>query len=278
MPVYGKEKNKQMGRSILPSNARKQIKKRKDGLHRQNRHIVNSSLHTLRGQASNVIDDYEDDNTDFEYYVEPHRSNDGWSDIVYDRRTADHLNHFEVWAYERTKHMRPQDRWSKLSTMIDGDLIGYHAMTHLEFLKHDPLDRNNWHDNLPTRYRRNHYRGRSYASDNKRIRTELLAALKSIAHDDRKRRKFNEHMIKYASRDVQTIVRWNFDAYDPLLKMIKRYARYEEKIVYEGARTLNGYHDVNKFMIDIFAATRKDPKLGYHPSWLGTAKAYFDIK
>lgn len=273
MPIYGKAKTKTMLRSILPSSGRKVAKKRKDNLHRYNRRIANNRLHNYKGYVDDLEEYYDDDNYDYNLWLEPHNSSiDDWDDIVYDRRGKDKLAHFETWAYLKTLHLPPEDRFDKIASMVSG-VLGTHAMSHLEFLKYDPLERNTWHDHLPRQYRQNRYVNQ-YLSNQKRIRIQLTAAVSAIAHDKKKRDAFNAYMIKNASLDIEDVYVYNYDH----LESIYHYRKaLSQQILHKGARTLNGYHDVTRFINDIYAAQKVDPKLGYHPSWIKFAKQYFNV-
>ena len=275
MPTYGHNKTRTMVRSVLPSTARKQIKKRKDNLHRNNRRVVNTHLHNLRGYASDVAEYFDDDEFNYNHYIEPHRSNDDWEDIVYARRNADKLNHFEVWAYEKTKHLDPDMRFKKIASMLGG-VLGTHALSHLAFLKPDPLGRDTWHDELPTRYRRRSYR-QQYTSQRKLLRIQVNEAIFAMYRDDKKRNDFNAFLLANSGRDVQIVIRYNYTTIDPAFQYSKFYTRYEDKVVHIGNRTLNGYHDVHKFVRDIFDASTPKSDLGYHPSWLKAVCQYFEI-
>lgn len=275
MPIYGQQKTKTMVRSILPSRARKTAKKRKDGLHRQNRHVIDTNLRNLRGVSSDVIEDFENDDHDYEYYGEPHRVNwGGWGDIVYDRRGADHLNHFERWIHAKTKHMRPEDRYRYVKSTLNGAL-GTHAMSHLYWLKHDPLRPDEFDKRFEPGWRTGYWNN-SFREFVKNRNASLEAALRKIAHNDRARTKFNEYMRKHASHDVYyketRIFTTTFHS-----RTGYKMDTTLEKMEYFGARTLNGYHDVTKFMLDVIDAQNKSSKLGYHPSWMSCACIYFGI-
>lgn len=262
--LYGKEKHLQMARSILPSNARKTAKQRKDRLHRINRRQAKMALHKIRD-----AEDYLDDEFDFTAWVEPHRNE--YDDIVFDRRMADKLHHFEFWAYQVTKHLRPEDRMSHLRALLPGDLISFHAMTHLRFLE-PPHDSNSiFRFDLPYRLRPG-YR----SSWNRSLqRDQVMAAVKAIARDDAKRKRFNDYLVKNARVDVFVRLIRHYDQ-RPEHRWIT-WTTEEVKEYFEGSRTLNGYHDVYKFVRDIFAATRYTEALGYHPSWLELTKQYFGL-
>jgi hypothetical protein len=149
MPIYGKAKVRTMARSILPSTKRKLAKGIKDDLHRSNRRSSSMSVGLLRGPASYVEDLYEDSGTDFKHWIE--FKDLGFGDWLYDRRNGDKLSHFEVWAYHKTKHLRPEDRFSKIRGVLPEGVIGMHAASHLSFLDYREYDRWRWYYRNRTR-------------------------------------------------------------------------------------------------------------------------------
>jgi hypothetical protein len=281
MPIYGSNKTRTMVRSVLPSSGRKMAKLGKDKLHRYNRRIVDTDIRNLRGYADEVIDIYDDVEKDLEYYHEAHRTAmGGWDDIVYERRQSDKLAHFEKWAYVKTQHLRPEDRFKAIAAKLDGAL-GTHALTHLEFLKHDPVKpaEDSYHQGLPRQLRTRRYGGARH-----NIRKEITDALLGIYRDDRKRKEFNAYLLKYAGHDKISVRKRNFDVQKHTVSQQIYYSRGfyyplpEEENVPYAVRTLNGYHDLTKFVRDIFAATKTNSPLGYHPSWLKYTKEYFNIE
>lgn len=158
--IYGRDKTRQMIRSILPSTARKAARDNKTALVHQNRRWAATALTCYKGPASDVVDCWEDDTWDLTYWETPNRHDYG--EMIYERRSHDKLGHFEMWAYQRTKHLRPEDRYSKISGLLPNGLIGDHALSHLEFLK-APHAAEYWryrqcdYYGLPTRLRRKYY-------------------------------------------------------------------------------------------------------------------------
>lgn len=242
MPIYGREKVHHMVRSILPSTKRKSAKEGKDRLHRQNRRRSSHNLNQYRGYASDVIEDYLDDSTDLLYWVDPH--NNDWDNIVWERRAADKLTHFENWAYEITKHLPVEDRFSKIAGMVPNGVIGNHALSHLDFLK--PPRRQRYRFRMYTdeelmmpfrRIRRAYYRQGQQEIRQQRI--ELWACLYEIHRNDRERNKLNEYMIANCHDEVIRV--YNRETYRYDIKLIKRHPPV----------TMNGYHNFNKFFIAI---------------------------
>lgn len=277
MPIYGKAKTKTMIKSILPSTARKRAKKAKDDLHRKNRRRGTQQCVKFRGNAQEVIESWEDNNSDLTYWLEAHNA-DGWDNIVSERRQADKLAHFERWAYERTKHLPRNDRLSNIAAKLPKGVIGEHAVSHLNFLEpvHEGNERFDWiADGIPYRMRPN--RNRPAHSKRKHEYTLVFSAVRTIARDDAKRAKFNEYLTRNAVTDKLVKHTRDFSQVDPTFKYVTIYKRVEQYEYFEGVRTLNGYHDIYKFMHDIYATCKNDEKLGYHPSWLINVKKYFNI-
>lgn len=157
--IYGREKVRQMQRSILPSTARKAARDNKRALVHRNRRGSSHVLTKYKGPASHVLD-ICDDGEVLTYWETPNRHDYG--EMIYERRSHDKLAHFEMWAYERTKHLRLEDRYSKISGLLPNGLIGDHALSHLEFLQ-PPHAAEYWryrecdYYGLPTRLRRKYY-------------------------------------------------------------------------------------------------------------------------
>lgn len=116
MPIYGEEKTLQMMRSILPSKARK-------GTREDKRHAKKAS----RAKIRQALNNYDAERIDYRSYPDVEISN-----IVWERRAADKLSHFERWAVEITKHLPKEERLPYLKRMLPDNLIGRHAYSHLE--------------------------------------------------------------------------------------------------------------------------------------------------
>ncbi len=134
MPVYGRAKIKSMVKGILPSTYRKNAKFAKDHLHRENRRSNKLDLADYKGPAAYVIDMYEDDDRDLTFWEEPHRTHNWDYDIIQSRRNGDKVAPLIRWAYWNTKHIRPEDRLSKMRSILPSTPMGVHALSHLDFL------------------------------------------------------------------------------------------------------------------------------------------------
>jgi hypothetical protein len=121
-----------MQRSILPSTARKAARDDKRAVVHVNRRGNTHRMAKYKGPAG-YVEDLWDDGERLTYWPGPHIADYG--EIIWGRRNHDKLAHFETWAYERTKHLRPEDRYSKISGLLPNGVIGNHALSHLDFLK-----------------------------------------------------------------------------------------------------------------------------------------------
>lgn len=248
--IYGKEKTRQMVRSILPSKSRKTAKHRKDCLHRENRRKSALQLATLRGPATYVVDEFEDINENLIHWIEP-KDVGGWDTIVSDRRAADKLNHFEFWAYEKTKHLPEDARFKKMEALVPNNLIGQHAMSHLDFLL-PPSQKYYWRQDdlwysLPSRLRGNwwHAHNNHKLSAWAQAQLDFDAAVHKIKNDDNARRKFNKHLKRVpfmVEVGKTTSVLYPGEKYERVITVPVREDR---------TRTLNGYHDAVKFIKEI---------------------------
>lgn len=118
--IFGDQKSRDMARSILPSRRRKRARDDRASLHRSARRVTRHAVRQLDVDAW-------DDGVDFE--------DDTWRDIrfvVSSRRSADKLNHFQRWAFERTRHLDLTQRIDAIRPELPAGLIGEHARLHLE--------------------------------------------------------------------------------------------------------------------------------------------------
>lgn len=124
--LYGDEKSLEMARSILPSTRSKQARAQKRMVNKRERAVAR---HALR-HVDPV--DYE---VDQRYPL-------GWQDkrhrdyLIWERRAADKLSHFETWAEQVTADMPKQDRLSYIKKILPDGLIGQHAVSHIDWKDH----------------------------------------------------------------------------------------------------------------------------------------------
>lgn len=249
MPIYGKEKTFHMMRSILPSTARKSAKYAKDHLHRENRRSASTHYSQYKGPSSYVEDIYDDDHFDHDRWIEPHQT--GWDSIVYDRRGADKLAHFEKWAYHKTKHIRREDRFSTIAGMLPRNVIGLHALSHLDFLK-VPRE-GHWTFRIPKTedidilmmpYRLSiQHRPDRPLSELQISYMELAQAVRALKSDAQAIRRFNDYMTKhrYSWVKIRYLHVKDFETREFVWREIR------ERVV-EPVDLIHGYHDIERWI------------------------------
>ena len=129
---YGDAKVKTMAKSVLPSRRRKGAREDKRLAHRQHRRQVSERLADLRWW------DYDD----FVVSV-THNNNRRIHEIKWDRRAADNVSAVVRWAEALTKDIPKGDRVAFMKRLLPDNLIGRHALTHLDFLDNE-VDYRRW--------------------------------------------------------------------------------------------------------------------------------------
>lgn len=117
------DKQRDIARSILPSTHRRQARRDLTAVRRSHRRGVRQDLHRLTADA------YLDSGVDLTRTCDREII-----DLVWWRRQADKLNHFEHWAVRVTAHLPIEDRRSHLRAILPDGLIGEHAMSHLDWI------------------------------------------------------------------------------------------------------------------------------------------------
>jgi hypothetical protein len=129
---YGDAKVKTMAESLLPSRRRKGAREDKRLAHRRHRRQVAERLGQLRWC------DYDD-------FIPSviHNNNCRIHEIKWERRAADNVSAVERWAEALTKDVPKGDRVAFMKRLLPDNLIGRHALTHLDFLDAD-FDYRRW--------------------------------------------------------------------------------------------------------------------------------------
>lgn len=129
---YGDAKVKTMARSLLPSRRRKGAREDKRLAHRHHRRQVSERLGQLRWC------DYDD-------FIPSVVHNNNWRihEIKWERRAADNVSAVERWAEALTKDVPKGERVPFMKGLLPDNLIGRHALTHLDFLDKD-FDYRRW--------------------------------------------------------------------------------------------------------------------------------------
>lgn len=123
--TYGKDKIRDMTESLLPSTHRKGARDDRRNIHKKNRRRVNTDLNQYEDDYLPIErrDLFEDNHTDIRY-------------VMYDRRNGDKVAPFIRWATAITAHLNdPEDRYNYVKRLVPDNLIGRHALTHIEFME-----------------------------------------------------------------------------------------------------------------------------------------------
>jgi hypothetical protein len=182
-----------MVRSILPSKSRKTARVMKAMESRRVRRAVRGELH---------IEDPETTNADW------NRAGNQSSN-VWNRRSADKLNHFMRWGDAITRGMPADDALSFVRAMLPKNLIGEHAYGHWEFhrkrkrYQYTPYERRrqSWIDGTRTHLRR-------ALAEDPTLHGRLNAAIKARKQEGEPRRMLG------GIHDVDAFVTWLFDSTD----------------------------------------------------------------
>lgn len=143
--IYGEEKVRTMARSILPATNRKDARTTAAAIKRTNRRRTRQALHDWKRHADPY--DYEGHILD---YGEPCGGASHWDahtikEAMWDRRQHDKLSHMVKWAIEYTAHLDdPEDRYMLMKKVLPDNLIGRHALSHLDYLEEFDFQGNAW--------------------------------------------------------------------------------------------------------------------------------------
>lgn len=125
--TYGKEKALNMGRSLLPSTARKMARKDKAHHKRLSRHVIRAELAQLRDDPEH----FDESSVDYNEY--PDREINSARNS---RRGADKIGPFSRWAEAITKNVDQDSRLTYVKSLLPKNVIGDHALTHIEWKDH----------------------------------------------------------------------------------------------------------------------------------------------
>lgn len=143
MPTYGKAKERDMIRSVLPSSRRKFARDSKQAIHQKRRSKVKQALHTYKDVIQTdewyEIEAVLDDNGRHEApYTDIHdadvRAKLDIRETVLDRRNGDKVQPIMRWAATQLQDVRLEDRLSKMATVLPDNTVGRHALSHIEDL------------------------------------------------------------------------------------------------------------------------------------------------
>lgn len=254
MPIYGEQKKRQIARSVLPSrrangarNDLRNIKQRARSNMRQELRVVGRDAY-----SEDVIDSYDESNFDWEFYP--------YTEIryaVYDRQNGDNLSALMRWAPKQVENIRLEDRLSKMYQIMPDNLIGRHAVGHLEY-----------HDDFYVEGRGRYWRFGGYkytAEETMWLRACEYAALYdrlySLFEKKGALKRFNAKGAYIKSYEAITKEEW--DALDEWERSVyrtgytrqwNRFARrWEYFQVNSVKRPLMGIHDIEDFIRDVTA-------------------------
>lgn len=128
MPVYGKNKVKEMMRSILPSTERANARYSKSRIKREDRRRIKQVLKADLGFIDD--DDYEsyiDESIDLKDDLQKELS-----PVIRSRRGNDKVNHFIRWAKAITSDIEDGSKVSHVKSISPKSIIGEHAVSHLD--------------------------------------------------------------------------------------------------------------------------------------------------
>lgn len=132
---YGKEKERDMIRSILPSSRRKGARDDRAYAHRRHRSTVKHALRQHKGDL-----DYLSDTADCavdEAYSKIHdadfKRSEAIKSVMWDRRDGDKLSPMLRWAPHQVGHLRLEDRLSYMRGRLPDNTVGRHAVGHLKY-------------------------------------------------------------------------------------------------------------------------------------------------
>ena len=144
--TYGKSKERDMVRSILPSTARKGARDDKRNVNKAHRSSVRQALRQHRDVLAEErffdhdefdLDSY-DERFDFDAPYDKicnadHEYKSRIKYIMWDRRQADKVAPIIRWAEKKVADVRPEDRLSGLRARMPDNLAVRHAISHIEF-------------------------------------------------------------------------------------------------------------------------------------------------
>lgn len=140
--TYGKSKERDMVRSILPSTSRRGARADKRNINKANRSAVRQALHSGRSAYemdanypnSEMLDDLVNfDASDVEIYDSDRHYARNIKYAMWDRRESDKVAPIIRWAEAKVADVRPEDRLSWLQARMPDNLAVRHAVSHIKF-------------------------------------------------------------------------------------------------------------------------------------------------
>lgn len=232
MPIYGEAKRRDMARSVLPSTSRKSSREYKRIVHHQVRTHIRGVL--VKGDWENEPD----------LLLDPQRnkSYQGIKVVVRERRGADKVAPLMRWAEANADKLgsTPQERYAMLRSMLPPNIIGWHAMTHVEMIDEFAVS--------PRWWRR--YQAEEISDEEKYRRKQekylqLYEALYKVCTGRRLQKRFNKVLRDNWRTGHEAGGHWDFT--------LKRHVRGDTKYCPNcglGARPLLGVGDIPLFIAE----------------------------
>ena len=131
--LHGPEKRREIGRSVLPSTRRKGARDDLAALRRSNRRAVRQDLRAIATprRRDGLVEALDNLAADLRRYPN--------ADIRYTvsyRRGGDKLGALFRWAHATTRRLPVEERLDAVRRLFDDNLIGRHAISHLEWDDH----------------------------------------------------------------------------------------------------------------------------------------------
>ncbi len=250
MPTYGKNKIKDMVRSVLPSTARHTAKDNKNRIHREARRTSRQDVAQMAIDPERYEEFLDDDRTD---RVETRR-------VVSDRRDADKTSPLRRWAPHVTEGL-PDARLKQLRAIVPDNVIGDHAISHVEYLDEFDTDKHarelRYPKSTPESRRAYNRKNPDKRSFEDGFRVTLLREIIVKGLQGRLNEVLQSQHTSW-KKEYQTPTGVDTRKIGPLT-----------------ARKLLGLGDVKMFLKDLHDCnSRQAPQGFYHPEWLETLDVY----
>lgn len=261
--IYGKDKAKNMSRSILPSTRSSGAGFDKAKAKRATRHSVKTEL-----QRTTIDPDYYDEtDTDFEEDANVSR-------IVNDRRGGDKTAPLQRWAKAITKKVDRDSRLSHVKSLLPENVIGEHALGHVKGDDHFSSRAKIILDKNKELNRQDKYAAINVA-EKRLTHDEQVATLRKIVEDGRLHRelnKFADRMAWQYYKPRPTIAEMKSVFNEQTQKVEKKYVYVElpyppGKVNTANGRKLLGLHDIETFLSDIKKSQYNSDRLYIDGKW-----------
>lgn len=235
MPTYGAEKRRDMSRSVLPSTSRKSSREYKRIVH----HQVRTKIRTLIAR-----EDWDNDSDLYNLDPQRNKSYQGIKVVVRERRGADKVAPLMRWAEANADKLgsTPQERYAKLRSMLPPNVIGWHAMTHVEIIDEFAISPRWWwrYGEEVSDEERRHAKQERYL--------QLYEALYKVCTGRRLQKRLNEALRKGWWGGHEVGARWD--------SQLKKHVRGVYKACPNcsmGARPLLGIEDIPLFIAEWYS-------------------------